>query len=175
MHIRVVPYNAAWPALFQEEAGRLRAVLGDNLAALHHIGSTAVPGLAAKPSLDLMPVVYDLEEADRKNSDFEALGYECMGEFGIPGRRYFRKGGDDRTHQIHIFAVGDEGNIRRHLAVRDYLRAHPEEAAAYGRLKMELACRYPEDLENYCLGKEDFVQKLEGRALLWYGSGKESN
>ena len=175
MHIRVVPYNAAWPALFQEEADRLRAVLGENLAALHHIGSTAVPGLAAKPILDLMPVVYDLEEVDRRNPAFEALGYECMGEFGIPGRRYFRKGGDDRTHQVHIFAAEDEGNIRRHLAVRDYLRVHPEEAAAYSRLKMKLARRYPEDLESYCLGKEDFVQKLESRALLWYGSRKERN
>ena len=174
-HITVVDYDPDWPRQFQAEAARIRAVLGGNCTAIYHIGSTAVPGLAAKPILDIMPVVEDLEAVDRAAPAFEAMGYGYLGEFGIPGRRYLRKGGDERTHQLHIFARTDRANITRHLAVRDYLRAHPEEAAAYGRLKMELARRYPEDLESYCLGKEDVVQKLEGQALLWYGSGKESN
>lgn len=168
MHVRVEPYNPDWPAAFQREAARLRPVFGKNLVALHHIGSTAVPGLAAKPILDIMPVVWELEQVDERTRQFERLGYECLGEFGIPGRRYFRKGGADRTHQIHVFAASDGDNIRRHLAVRDYLRSHPAEASAYGALKRELAARFPEDIEGYCDGKDAFVKALEQRALNWY-------
>ena len=123
-HITVVNYDPEWPRQFQAEAARIRAVLGDNCTAIYHIGSTAVPGLAAKPILDIMPVVENLEAVDRAAPAFEAMGYEYLGEFGIPGRRYLRKGGDERTHQLHIFARTDRANITRHLAVRDYLRAH---------------------------------------------------
>lgn len=91
-----------------------------------------------------------------------------MGEFGIPGRRYFRKGGDHRTHQLHVFQAGDRKNILRHLAVRDYLRACPAEREAYGALKRWLAGQYPEDIEGYCDGKDSFVRALERRALDWY-------
>ena len=82
MHVRVEPYNPGWPAAFQREAARLRPVFGKNLVALHHIGSTAVPGLAAKPILDIMPVVWELEQVDERTRQFERLGYECLGEFG---------------------------------------------------------------------------------------------
>ena len=82
-----------------------------------------------------MPVVTDLGKADVLASQFEASGYEYLGEFGIPGRRYLRKGGDERTHQIHIFEAENEREIRRHLAVRNYLRTHPDDAEDYGRLK----------------------------------------
>ena len=95
------------------------------------------------------------------------LGYECMGEFGIPGRRYFRKGGENRTHQIHVFAEADGRNVARHLAVRDYLRAHPQRAREYGALKAALAARYPEDIGAYCDGKDAFVRALERDALIW--------
>ena len=85
-------------------------------------------------------------KADVLASQFEASGYEYLGEFGIPGRRYLRKGGDERTHQIHIFEAENEREIRRHLAVRNYLRTHPDDAEDYGRLKKELAGRYPWDI-----------------------------
>ena len=109
-----------------------------------------------------------LEAVDRLDPELEALGYQCMGEFGIPGRRYFRKGGDHRTHQLHVFQAGDRKNILRHLAVRDYLRACPAEREAYGALKRWLAGQYPEDIEGYCDGKDAFVRALERRALDWY-------
>ena len=115
-----------------------------------------------------MPVVTSLEAVDRLDPELEALGYQCMGEFGIPGRRYFRKGGDHRTHQLHVFQAGDRKNILRHLAVRGYLRACPAEREAYGALKRWLAGRYPEDIEGYCDGKDAFVRALERRALDWY-------
>lgn len=166
-HITVVDHNPAWAAQYAAEAEKLRAVLGENCTAIHHIGSTAVPGLMAKPILDIMPVVRDLRAVDRAAEDFRQLGYEYLGEFGIPGRRYLRKGGDERTHQVHIFQADDTANIERHLAVRDYLRTHDEAVRQYGALKARLAQAFPYDIEGYCDGKDAFVQALEKEALAW--------
>ena len=166
-HVRVVPPDPAWAEGYRRERALLMPVFGPLLVELHHIGSTAVEGLWAKPILDLMPVVTSLEAVDRLDPELEALGYQCMGEFGIPGRRYFRKGGDHRTHQLHVFQAGDRKNILRHLAVRDYLRTHPEAARQYGALKTALAAEFPYDIDGYCRGKEAFVQQLERDALLW--------
>lgn len=102
-HIIVTEYNPRWPELFLREAERIREILGDNCMDVYHIGSTSVQGLWAKPIIDIMPVVRDLEAADRAAGKFEQAGYEYLGEFGIVGRRYLRKGGDERTHQVHIF------------------------------------------------------------------------
>ena len=166
--VRVVPYDPTWPQRFAEERDRLAALLGDNCIAIHPIGSTAIPGAAAKPILDLMPVVRDLAAVDALTPAFAALGYEALGELGIPGRRYFRKDGDERTHQLHVFQVGDHANIVRHLAFRDYLRAHPDDLAAYCALKRDLAQRYPRDIAAYCEGKERLARLIEQRALAWY-------
>lgn len=135
---------------------------------IYHIGSTAVKGLSAKPIIDIMPVVTNIYLIDKHNHEFESIGYECMGEFGITGRRYFRKGGDNRTHQVHIFEQSNNKEIDRHLAVRDFLRTHPDIASKYGELKQKLAIRYPEDIEGYCDGKDGFVKQLEKDALIWY-------
>ena len=168
MKVIVVDYTPSWAEKYQQEAQKIRRILGENLAEIYHIGSTAVPGLKAKPIIDIMPVVYDLCQVDQKNIEFEKLGYECMGEFGIAGRRYFRKGKENRTHQIHVFAAESDADIRRHLAVRDYLRAFQETAREYGLLKEKLAKKYPRDIEGYCDGKDAFVKKLETEALSWY-------
>ena len=168
-HVVVSAYDPRRKEMFLAEAETIEAILGENCIAVHHIGSTAVEGLAAKPVIDIMPVVKDLSATDACRAAFEKIGYEWMGEFGIAGRRYLRKGGDERTHQIHIFAQTDTYNITRHLAVRDYLRAHPDEAAAYAALKIRLAAEYPYDIEGYCDGKEAFVRALERRALAEYG------
>ena len=168
MKVEVVAPSARWPEEFRREAARIAAALGDQLVEIHHIGSTAVPGLAAKPIIDILPVVRDIEAVDAKNPAFEALGYECMGEVGIPGRRYFRRGGDRRTHQVHVFGQASQADILRHLAVRDYLRAHVDAAAAYARLKIALAAQFPFDIEAYCDGKDAFVRQLERDALAWY-------
>lgn len=153
--------------MYAAEAEKIREILGDNCADMHHIGSTAVTGLAAKPIIDIMPVVRDLKLADDASQAFADAGYEVLGEFGIPGRRYLRKGGDERTHQIHIFKEDDGQNILRHLAVRDYLRTHAEARSEYGKLKIALARKFPFDVEGYCLGKEAFVRSLEANALAW--------
>lgn len=134
MKVIVVDSCLEWADMYRTEAQAIREILGENCVAVHHIGSTAVPGLKAKPVIDIMPVVKSLAAVDEKQAAFMRLGYECMGEFGIPGRRYFRKGGENRTHQIHVFAEADGRNVARHLAVRDYLRAHPQRAREYGAL-----------------------------------------
>lgn len=164
-HIIVTEYNPDWPQMFQQEMKKIERILGDNCVAVCHIGSTSVPGLAAKPIIDMMPIVKELAAADAVSAEFEKIGYEYLGEFGIPGRRYLRKGGDERTHQIHIFARTDRKNIERHLALRDYLRTHPEAREAYGKLKKQLAEKYPYDIDGYCDGKDAFVRELEQRAL----------
>lgn len=167
-HIEVVPYDPAWPEMYEEEKRLILQILGEQLIAIYHIGSTSVPGLAAKPIIDIMPVVRDVGQIDRLQPAFEAIGYEYMGELGIPGRRYLRKGGDDRTHQIHIFEESNEKDILRHLAVRDYLRLYSDARKAYGELKYKLAEQFPESIEDYCEGKDDFVKGLEVTASDWY-------
>ena len=164
-HIIVVEYRPEWAQEYASEERKIREILGDNCAAIYHIGSTSVPGLAAKPIIDIMPVVKSLSLVDGKAAEFEKIGYEYLGEFGIPGRRYLRKGGDERTHQIHIFQQGDTENIERHLAVRDYLCTHGEVRDEYARLKKSLAEKFPYDIGAYCDGKDAFVKDLERKAL----------
>ena len=166
-HVIVTEYSSKWEAGFEEEAEKIKRILKENCIAIYHIGSTAVKGLKAKPVIDIMPVVEDICRVDDQAAEFEKIGYEYLGEFGIAGRRYLRKGGDERTHQVHIFGVDDRENVERHLAVRDYLRAHREAARAYGELKERLAEDFPYDIEAYCDGKEEFVKELEQKALLW--------
>lgn len=165
--IQVVPYDPMWPARFRAEALRLRSLLGDNAVAFHHIGSTAIPEIKAKPIIDLLVEVRDLAGVDALNEKMKRHGYLPKGELGIPGRRYFRKGSDiHHTHHVHIFQIGDP-HIERHITFRDYLRTHPLEALAYSQLKESLALHFQEDPEGYMDGKDAFIQKIEGKAKLW--------
>lgn len=165
--IEVVDYNPEWEKQFKAESKKIKAILGKNCIAVYHIGSTSVKGLKAKPIIDIMPVVKDISLVEEHNADFEALGYECKGEYGIPGRRFFIKGGDDRTHHIHIFEKSNETEITRHLAVANYLRSHKEAVEEYGSLKTALAEQYPYDNEGYCNGKDAYMKELEEKSLKW--------
>lgn len=164
-HILVTNYKPIWAEMFASEASKIKSILNDNCVEIYHIGSTAVPGLAAKPIIDIMPVVKSLEAVDQMADEFEKIGYEYLGEFGIQGRRYLRKGGDERTHQIHIFLDSDAKNIDRHIAFRDFMRTHDKERNEYASLKMRLAQQFPYDIDGYCDGKEAFVKTVEKKAL----------
>lgn len=164
-HITVVDYNPLWVKKYEEESVLIKDILADNCIAIYHIGSTSVPGLAAKPIIDIMVAVKSLEKVDSVAEAFSEIGYEYLGEFGIKGRRYLRKGGDERTHQIHIFRMDDWNNIGRHLAFRDYMRTHKKERMEYANLKTELAQKFPYNIEEYCDGKESFVREIEKIAL----------
>ena len=167
-HITVLNYDPEWPLKYERERKAIAEILDGNGISIYHIGSTSVPGLAAKPIIDMMAVVRSLEKVDDARVKFSELGYEYLGEFGIAGRRYFRKGGDERTHQIHIFQADDWNNIGRHLAFRDYMRTHEKERAEYAKIKTALAQRFPYDIDGYCDGKDAFVREMEKRALLEY-------
>lgn len=164
--VEVFPYKDVWRTQFEQEAQKLKQVFGDILLAVHHIGSTSVPGLSAKPIIDLMPVVRKIEDVDAFQPAMEVLGYEARGENGLPGRRYFQKGGDQRTHHVHIYEK-ENPEISRHLLFRDYLRCHPARAKVYGDLKEHLARLYPFNIEAYITGKHDLVQELEQEAMQW--------
>lgn len=167
-HIIVTDYNSAWEEAYLKEEQLIKQVLKENCVEVYHIGSTSVPGLAAKPIIDILPVVKSLEAVDKVSGEFEKAGYEYLGEFGLTGRRYLRKGGDKRIHQKHIFAETERSNIERHVAFRDYLRTHTDDRKKYSELKKALALKYPYDIESYCEGKDLFVKTIEAKALTFY-------
>jgi len=171
MRVQVMAYDPAWKGAFEAEADWIASALGDIVGDLHHIGSTAIPGIYAKPTIDILLVVDNIERLDDRSSAIEQLGYEAMAEFGIPGRRYFRKDNSsgDRTHQIHAFQ-SDSVEIRRHLAFRDYMNAHPKEAQAYGELKRTLAAEHADDIEAYMDGKDLYVKEHEAKAIEWHAA-----
>lgn len=168
MRYQVVPHRPEWKRRYAHEAEQIMCALSNMTAALHHIGSTAIPNIAAKPIIDILMEVDDLNDLDLRSQAMEHLGYEVMGEFGIPGRRYFRKNDATgiRTHQIHAFETGSTGALR-HLAFRDYMIAHPAAAQDYGELKVQLAQEHPDDFEAYMAGKDAFIQEHEARAIAW--------
>lgn len=162
--VEVVPHQDSWKDDFEKEAEHLRSLLGDEAAAVHHIGSTAIPGISAKPIIDLLVVVRRIEEIDAKTLEMSQAGYIPRGEYGIPGRRYFIKGDEDlHTHHIHMFEV-DHPEVDRHLRFRDYMIAHPQEAQVYSCLKEDLARRYPADIEGYMDGKDAFIKDIDRKA-----------
>ncbi|MTI19252.1 GrpB family protein [Rhodobacteraceae bacterium RKSG542] len=164
--VEVVDHNPQWAQDYAVEEQLIKDALGDTITAIHHIGSTSVSDLAAKPVIDIMLEVTSLDELDSKNAALEALGYVARGENGIERRRYFEKGGMDRTHQIHAFPTGDE-HVTRHIAFRDYLRAHPEVAREYEAVKRRAAQIANHDIEIYCDEKDAFIVKYEALALDW--------
>ena len=166
--IVLAPHRAAWSGAFACEASAIADALPELRVELHHIGSTAVPGLVAKPVIDMLALVPAVEALDLRAHRLVALGYEALGEYGLPGRRYFRRTSPEgvRTHQLHAYGVGAP-EAQRHLDFRDYLRAFPAEAAAYAALKQALAQRCASDERAYGEGKTAFVRATEERAAIW--------
>lgn len=163
-------YDPEWPATAAAHAERLK-VLGPILTAVHHIGSTSVPGLAAKPIIDLMPVVTALDALDRERGRVEALGYDWYGEFGIAGRRYcaLTDEAGNRIVQLHVFRATSP-DAERHIAFRDYLRAHPDVAQAYEVEKRRAMKLHPDNSHAYADEKAAWVQATEAKALRWRGA-----
>ena len=171
--VQVVPHDPAWVAIASQESARLQVILGEILIRIEHIGSTSVPGLAAKPIIDLMPLVTDINDVERFRGQLESAGYNWYGEYGLPGRRYLNR--DDATGlvriaNIHIYAERDP-EVVRHLAFRDHLRAQPALAAEYGRIKMACAALHPNDVDAYNDCKNDWIKATEQAAVDRYESG----
>lgn len=164
--VQVVPYDVAWERMFEKERELLARILGAIVVDIHHIGSTSIPQMAAKPIIDVLIEVTDIEAVDLYEEAFTQLGYEARGENGIQGRRFFIKGGEQRTHHVHIFTEGHP-EVKRHVLFRDYLIAHPAEAQQYRTLKESLAATYVNDIDSYVAGKHAFIQRIDQLAAQW--------
>ncbi|HEV7892674.1 MAG TPA: GrpB family protein [Pyrinomonadaceae bacterium] len=169
--VEVVPHDPRWRDAFEAEAKQVAAAFGENVVAIHHIGSTAIPDIYAKPVVDFLVEVRDITEVDGRSPAMESLGYEVMGEYGIPGRRYFRKDNREgiRTHHIHAFEAGS-AEVERHLSFRDYMLAHPVDAQRYSELKRKLAEEHAQSMDGYMDGKDDFIKEIDRRAAQWRAS-----
>jgi GrpB-like predicted nucleotidyltransferase (UPF0157 family) len=167
MPVVLVPHDPRWPALARTEGERFgRAVA---VAAVHHIGSTSIAGIHAKPILDLLPVVTSLATVDAARAVLEAQGYAWWGEYGLPGRRYFtRDEAGVRIANVHVYEHGAPA-IARHLAFRDYVRAHPDVARAYDEEKARARALHPGDSYAYTEEKAAFIRRVEADALRWAG------
>jgi GrpB-like predicted nucleotidyltransferase (UPF0157 family) len=160
--IVLVPHDPRWLADAAEECRRIERACGPGVLRVEHIGSTSVPGLVAKPVLDLMPLVKRFEDGFACVASMRALGYWYAGDFGIAGRHLFVKG-SPRTHHAHMLVEGSR-EARRHLAVRDVLRADPEMAQRYAALKRDLAPKFGDDREGYANAKSALMRELFDRA-----------
>jgi len=160
--VRLIPYIPEWARLFEEEKALLEAAIGDEVLDIQHVGSTSIPGMIAKPILDIGIAVRDYEEARVCIRPVEQLGYEYRGELGISRRHYFVKG-EPRTHHIHM-NERDSRDWENQVLFRDYLIHHPEQAEQYAALKRELAETYPRDREAYLEGKASFIEGVLERA-----------
>lgn len=168
--IRIVPYDAGWPDQFASEANHIQSAMGNLSLRIEHVGSTSVPGLAAKPVIDIQVSVATLDGLDVYVAPLASVGY-CHIPFGDVDLVYpfFQKpAGWPSTHHIHLCVAGSE-HERRHMAFRDYLRGHPDIAAEYVEIKRSLAAAHggatAESRERYSLAKTQFVNSVLERAL----------
>ncbi|MDV3256820.1 MAG: GrpB family protein [Sphingomonas sp.] len=191
--VRLVRHEPGWARIADEESDRLLGAAEGAILEVHHIGSTSIPGILAKPIVDLMGIAPSLDELERARGRIEVLGYAWHGEFGLQGRRFCTLSdpvaGQRRFH-LHCYAIGDH-SIRRHLAFRDYLRSNAEVARAYERMdavevatyeprssaevarayeliKNECAARHPEDSHRYTKCKNGWISRVERQALRHY-------
>jgi GrpB-like predicted nucleotidyltransferase (UPF0157 family) len=164
--IEIVAYDSEWPRLFEREAKRIQEACGGAVRVVEHIGSTAIPGMPAKPILDLMPGLSSHRDGLKTIEPIRQLGYEYFGENGIPGRYYFNLKFEGRSvAHVHMFEIGCE-DWQRHLIFRDALRLDPAAAAQYADLKKGLALRFRNDREAYTNAKSEFINSLVLKARL---------
>jgi GrpB-like predicted nucleotidyltransferase (UPF0157 family) len=160
----VLKYDPNWPGLFQSLRMRIADVLSDMAAAIEHVGSTAVPDLAAKPIIDIDVLLASDAMLSAAIERLASLGYIHRGNLGIPEREAFLAPANDPPHHLYV-CPPCSSEFRRHLAFRDYLRAHPRDAKIYGDLKIALAERFREDRSTYNTEKGEFVAEITSRAI----------
>jgi len=157
--IIIEEYDSRWPERFEHLRSRIASTLGRLAAAIEHVGSTAVPGLAAKPVIDLDVVLGSPAALSEAIARLAAVGYQHRGDLGVPGREAFRPPGNDFPHHLYVHPPESREYVR-HIVFRDHLRAYPEDARAYERLKRALARQYRDNREAYNQAKTEFVETI---------------
>lgn len=160
-------YNPNWPGLFAAEKQRIQGRIGDFIEDIQHIGSTSVPGLAAKPIVDIMVVIPDLAQVEHCVRPLESIDYLYMGEYGIAERHYFCKPGtvslSERLYNLHMMTKEHE-HYTFHTLFRNYLHTHPEDRDTYQELKRGLAVQFGSDSRGYSNAKHDFIRSIIAKA-----------
>lgn len=166
--VEVVPYRSEWVELFNQEKQKIIKRIKPHEVILYHIGSTSIPGLSAKPIIDILAEVDDITTFDQVTPVLEKEDYIAKGENGIVGRRFFLKNnpGGERIYHLHAFEKGNF-EVVRHLVFRDYLREHPKDAERYAIVKLTAASQYPYDIESYMNFKDPIIKEIEKKALEW--------
>ncbi len=171
--VEVVAYNYRWPEYFNREASELHRVLGEHLQEIYHMGSTSIPGMYAKPVIDIMLVCENLDDIDAIAEKLNSLNYLNLRRSVVPHRSFFiRREDGDISYHLHIRERGDP-QINRHINFRDYVIQHLEDARAYAELKINLAEQFRFDINSYVFSKDKLVQQIDAKAKLWDGRKRD--
>jgi GrpB-like predicted nucleotidyltransferase (UPF0157 family) len=163
----IVDYSPQWASDYKAEATLLKAIFKDAIFSIHHIGSTSIPGMKAKPIIDILMTTDNLERIDDFDTQMEYHGYVVGGEFGLPGRRFFCKGNQDHCKvHIHVYEISNPV-IEKYILFRDYLIAYPNEVKDYEALKVGLAEKYPHNRTLYTQNKSAYITKILTKAIKW--------
>lgn len=166
--VEVVPYDPAWPTRFEELQLHLLSILSGQDVRVEHVGSTSVPGLAAKPILDIDVVLQNGTDFEQVKAALELNGYHHIGDLGISGREAFKY--DDKpqlmSHHLYVLPENSE-ELKRHLTFRDWLRSHPEDREAYAQVKLAAAQKFPDDIGAYIDAKSDIIFDIYRRCGLY--------
>ncbi len=160
-HVVIMPFDERWAQDYEDIASEIRDALGELALAIEHVGSTAVPGLSAKPIIDIDVVIRDYDALDAVIFALKAIGYRHEGDLGIAGREAFGYEGKSHLRKHHLYVCPqDSPELKRHIAFRDYLRAHPDDVREYSRIKAEGASLHPDDIEGYIEYKSPFIERI---------------
>ena len=160
-HVVVEPYDETWTQDFNDIKTELEQALGDLALSIEHVGSTSVPGLSAKPIIDIDVVIDNISILDEVISALGNIGYTHEGDQGIPGREAFKYEGKEHLRKHHLYVCAkDADELKRHISFRDFLRTHPEAVQDYSKVKEEGALLFPYDIDSYIEHKAPFIQGI---------------
>ena len=160
-HVVVLPYDETWKKDFYSIEAELKDAVGDLVTGIEHVGSTSVPGLSAKPIIDIDVIIKDYTVFEAVVDSLAKIGYKHEGDLGIPGREALKYDGKEHLRKHHLYVcTQDSSELKRHISFRDYLRSHPEAVNEYSRIKEEGAALYPYDIDKYIEYKSPVIEKI---------------